>query len=277
MVTHAMEELRKNGPQNGLFQTVYHPHMRKFYGSVTLGGLGDSFFEYLLKQWLLTGKTEKIYLEMYQRSLHGIMTNLVENFDELDPPVSFIAENNNGRKIRRVQHLACFAAGMLALGEANGVSKNPLPGYEVDPKEVMKVAEQFTTACVKSYQMTKTGIGPESFQYNEKGAIYGTGYYILRPETIESLFILYRITHDKKYQEWAWEIFNNIEKHCKTNFGYSGLQNVDKPGSYNDVQESFFLAETLKYLYLIFSPENVIPLDKWVLNTEAHPLRIVNK
>jgi len=38
--------------------------------------------------------------------------------------------------------------------------------------------------------------------------------------------------------------------------------------------ESFFLAETLKYLYLIFSDDDVLPLDEWVLNTEAHPLKI---
>ena len=41
--------------------------------------------------------------------------------------------------------------------------------------------------------------------------------------------------------------------------------------------QSFFLAETLKYLYLLFSPPTVIPLDEWVFNTEAHPLRIVNR
>eukprot|EP00252_Welwitschia_mirabilis_P007296 TRINITY_DN1853_c0_g1_i3.p1 TRINITY_DN1853_c0_g1~~TRINITY_DN1853_c0_g1_i3.p1 ORF type:complete len:101 (+),score=19.16 TRINITY_DN1853_c0_g1_i3:148-450(+) len=41
------------------------------------------------------------------------------------------------------------------------------------------------------------------------------------------------------------------------------------------MMQSFFLAETLKYLYLLFSPPSVIPLDQWVFNTEAHPLKIV--
>lgn len=41
------------------------------------------------------------------------------------------------------------------------------------------------------------------------------------------------------------------------------------------MMQSFFLAETLKYLYLLFSPSSVISLDEWVFNTEAHPLRIV--
>ena len=45
-------------------------------------------------------------------------------------------------------------------------------------------------------------------------------------------------------------------------------------GEKDDMMQSFFLAETLKYLYLLFSPSTVIPLDEWVFNTEAHPVRI---
>jgi len=40
-----------------------------------------------------------------------------------------------------------------------------------------------------------------------------------------------------------------------------------------DEMESFWLAETLKYFYLLFSTPDVISLDDWVLNTEAHPFR----
>jgi mannosyl-oligosaccharide alpha-1,2-mannosidase len=45
-------------------------------------------------------------------------------------------------------------------------------------------------------------------------------------------------------------------------------------GEKDDKMQSFFLAETLKYLYLLFSPPSVISFDEWVFNTEAHPLRI---
>ena len=38
--------------------------------------------------------------------------------------------------------------------------------------------------------------------------------------------------------------------------------------------QSFFLAETLKYLYLIFCDDDVMSLDEWVFNTEAHPLPV---
>lgn len=45
----------------------------------------------------------------------------------------------------------------------------------------------------------------------------------------------------------------------------------------DNMMQSFFLAETLKYLYLLFSPPSVISLDEWVFNTEAHPLKIVSR
>jgi len=91
---------------------------------------------------------------------------------------------------------------------------------------------------------------------------------------VESLFILYRITGDKKYQEWGYKIFLAIEKYCRTESAYSGLNDVGVQNpTFNDRMESFFLAETLKYLYLLFSPTHVIPLDEFVFNTEAHPTR----
>jgi len=86
-------------------------------------------------------------------------------------------------------------------------------------------------------------------------------------------FILYRVTGDKKYQEQGWDIWQSLEKWCKTPAGYSGLYDVNSiPPTKNDGMESFFLAETLKYLYLLFSPPDLISLDTYVFNTEAHPL-----
>jgi len=275
-VTRIMKLLKKYEPEDGLYGEDFDPASGHLTGALKLGGRADSFYEYLVKQWLLTGKKEKMYLEMYQKSLYGIMTKLVDNFDSNTPPVSFIYSLNYGQKSQSVEHLACFAAGMLALGEMNDVSKLAPSKYHLNTTNVMKVAEQFGTACYLSYHNSVTGIGSESYGYDSKGIIHSNGYYILRPETVESLFYLYRITGNTKYQDYAWEIFQNIEKNCRVENGYSGLNDVNRPRSYNDNQESFFLAETLKYLYLTFSPDYVIPLDKFVFNTEAHPLRTTN-
>ena len=102
-----------------------------------------------------------------------------------------------------------------------------------------------------------------------------TRFFRLRPETIESIFYMWRITHDQKYRDWGYNIMKSIQKYCRVEYGYSGIDDVTRtpPGS-NDSMESFFLAETLKYLYLLFADDSTIPLDEFVFNTEAHPFRI---
>lgn len=99
---------------------------------------------------------------------------------------------------------------------------------------------------------------------------------LLRPETVESLFVLYRITGDEQYRQWGWDIFQSLEAHAKVaTGGYSSLHDVTKvPAPMRDKMETFFLGETLKYLYLLFSDADVLPLDKYVFNTEAHPLPV---
>jgi mannosyl-oligosaccharide alpha-1,2-mannosidase len=97
--------------------------------------------------------------------------------------------------------------------------------------------------------------------------------YILRPEAIESLFVLYRITGDKSLQDRAWQMFQAIISATRTSIAYASVNDVtfEEPELFNSM-ESFWTAETLKYFYLIFAEPDVVSLDKYVLNTEAHPL-----
>ncbi|THW93333.1 seven-hairpin glycosidase [Aureobasidium pullulans] len=98
--------------------------------------------------------------------------------------------------------------------------------------------------------------------------------YILRPEAIESVFYMYRITGDPHWREAGWQMFQAVHKYTYATYGASAIDDVTKnvPGQ-EDSEESFWLAETLKYFYLLFSQEDVVSLDEWVLNTEAHPFR----
>ncbi|KKA22569.1 Mannosyl-oligosaccharide 1,2-alpha-mannosidase [Rasamsonia emersonii CBS 393.64] len=98
--------------------------------------------------------------------------------------------------------------------------------------------------------------------------------YMLRPEAIESVFIMYRITGDKALQDAAWRMFQSIEKLARTNIAHAGIEDVRTLNTEKfDKMESFWLAETLKYFYLIFSEPSLISLDEYVFNTEAHPLK----
>ncbi|KAI1277905.1 glycoside hydrolase family 47 protein [Xylaria sp. FL0933] len=98
--------------------------------------------------------------------------------------------------------------------------------------------------------------------------------YILRPEAIESVWYMYRITGDKKWQDKGWKMFEAIVKYTATEAGNSAISNVliTDPNKLNEM-ESFWTAETLKYFYLLYSEPNLISLDNWVLNTEAHPFK----
>lgn len=102
---------------------------------------------------------------------------------------------------------------------------------------------------------------------------------ILRPEVVESLYHLYAVTKDPIYREWGWEIFEAIETYCKTEVAYGEFPNVaNVTASPRDKMESFFLAETVKYLYLLFDPETEVDiLTTHVFNTEAHPLPVFDK
>lgn len=89
---------------------------------------------------------------------------------------------------------------------------------------------------------------------------------MFRAEAIESVFILYRITGDTTLLDKAWKMFESIEKHTRTEIAHAALDDVtqEEPAQ-SDRMESFWLAETLKYFYLIFSEPELVSLDDYVL------------
>ncbi|CRK31469.1 hypothetical protein BN1708_005471, partial [Verticillium longisporum] len=98
--------------------------------------------------------------------------------------------------------------------------------------------------------------------------------YLLRPEAVESLFVLYRITGEAELQDMAWDMWRAIDKATATDGAFAALRDVTAEAPEQvDEMESFFLAETLKYFYLIFSDPTFMSLDDWVFNTEAHPFK----
>ena len=117
---------------------------------------------------------------------------------------------------------------------------------------------------------TLRGIEPEVLDYRTM-TIKSAGYQ-LRPEIIESAYYLRHATHDERYLMMGQTFFDAIIAHCRTEAGYTTLKSVVTMEK-GDLMPSYFLAETLKYLYLLFAPESALDLDKVVFNTEAHPLK----
>ena len=286
----------------------------------SLGAYVDSAYEYMPKtHQLLAGKTN-MYQEMYARALGPIKEHLLfrpmtpKNADILFAGTVKIFRRNQNELYSQMQHLSCFAGGMVAL--ASRLFSQP---SDID------VARKLVDGCIWASNIAETGIMPDSFYAIEcahandctwdehawgmgmlqknsfdekptdkqlpmderlklkaerlripKGMTALTSReYKLRPEAIESIFVLYRITGDESLRDHAWTMFQAIVKQTRTEYAFSNIEDVTKNSSKKlDKMESYWTAETLKYFYLIFSGPDVLSLDEWVFNTEAHPFRL---
>ncbi|KAJ9065421.1 hypothetical protein DSO57_1019750 [Entomophthora muscae] len=247
--------------------------------TVSFGALGDSFYEYLLKRYLLTNKTEEQYHRMYIQSITALQSNLIHKLNGPNKLTMLGERNSDGSPKRHMDHLACFVPGMLALSAVT-----------LDRPVDFEYSQELLFTCNFLYAASPTKLSPDrmtwrrSPSYGNENAFSKDGIEIqsavfpLRPETVESIFYAYRTTGNPIYRDWGWAIFKAIEKHCKVKGGYGQLRNIMQSTvsakNVEDSMESFFLAETLKYLYLLFMPPNHLDLQEYVLTTEAHPLKI---
>ncbi|GFZ04392.1 alpha-mannosidase 1 [Actinidia rufa] len=236
-------------------------------------GHGDSFYEYLLKVWIQGNKTaavkhyRPVSVNLEPKSSKYNLQFLWNSQELHHHLLRIFCEKMGNSLIDKMDELACFAPGMIALG-ASGYGPD-------DSQKFLSLAEELAWTCYNFYQSTPTKLAGENYFFNSgQDMSVGTSWNILRPETVESLFYLWRLTGNKTYQEWGWNIFEAFEKNSRIESGYVGLKDVNT-GVKDNMMQSFFLAETLKYFYLLYSPSSVIPLDEWVFNTEAHPLKIV--
>jgi len=278
-IQHVTDYVVAKQPSNGLYPNYLHPKTGQWGTAHTsVGALGDSFYEYLLKMWVFHGgrnrpgvKVDAHGRKPFDDAIGPINKKLV--FKSEKSKLTYVAESKGGRAQHKMGHLACFMGGLYGLA-----SKDAGP----NEAEYMELGEAVTNTCHEGYRRSASGIGPESMEFNSKveatAARAGERYYILRPETVEAYFYMWRLTKNQKYRDWAWEAIEAIEKHCRCGEnGYCGLKDVSSAHPVqDDVQQSFFLAETLKYLYLIWCDDEVIDLTKWVFNTEAHPVPIQN-
>ncbi|XP_013200291.2 mannosyl-oligosaccharide alpha-1,2-mannosidase IA isoform X1 [Amyelois transitella] len=265
--------LYKAEKPNDLYPNFINPRTGQWgQKHISLGALGDSFYEYLLKAWLVSGKTDNEARIMFDIAMEAALDKMLKTSPG---GLSYLAELKYGRVFEdKMDHLSCFAGGMFAL--ASTTLEN------TQSERYMDVAKKLTHTCHESYDRSETKLGPEAFRFTAaveaRAQKSNEKVYLLRPETFESYFIMWRLTKDQKYRDWGWEAVQALEKHCRVDGGYTGLVNVyhAQPQG-DDVQQSFFLAETLKYLYLLFSDDDLLPLEQWVFNTEAHPFPVKHK
>lgn len=282
----------------------------------TMGGMSDSLYEYFPKQYLLLGGLSEQYRNLYENAIepakeHLFFRPLIPQAQEI--LISGNARISSAGSIKLEpdgQHLACFAGGMVALGAkifnrtsdlevARKLVDGCIWAYDSMPTGIMPEAlrvipcsgEEDCTWDIKKWHAAikySYSANYNTLQWDVPDIIKADGLqpglakiadprYLLRPEAIESVFILYRITGDPALQEAAWRMFEAINNATRTDIAHSAIADVtipqEEPTQKLDQCESFWMAETLKYFYLIFSEPGLVSLDEYVFNTEAHPLR----
>jgi hypothetical protein len=238
----------------------------KYAKSVTFAGGSDSYYEYIIKTYLLTGQKSETLLKRHVMMVDEIKKTCV--FHSKSFNLTTVGRRDRNRIDRTIEHLATFLAGMIAIGSVKDNEK---------AAEDLNFSAVLVDSYYRLYRSFKAGIAPESFHLTEEShsIIVMDSQYHLRPETVESIYIQWKHTGDPIYRTYAWNIFRSIKKYCRTFNGYVGIYDVERPSAWKvDKQESYFLSETLKYLYLTFESSHFLSHDNWVFNTEAHPLKI---
>ncbi len=212
------------------------------------GGGIDSYYEYLLKAWLLFGDED--FRAMWESCRDALNERVAH---EVDGRLWYAQVDmlTGERTSTRFGALYAFLPGVLALGG--------------DLERAARLQESV------DHTWRTFGVEPESFDYTTM-EIVRPGYP-LRPEAIESAYYLFVLTGDESWREMGKDMVRRILAATRVEGGFAHLTDV-RTGEQNDAMESFFLAETLKYAYLIANP-SALDFDAVVFNTEAHPLRPV--
>jgi len=210
------------------------------------GGI-DSYYEYLLKSWLLFRDPD--FERMWDSSIAAVNRYLPDQ-----RATGFWyghADMNTGA--RTLTHFGALDAYFAAVLAKSG-----------DTARAGRLMQSI-------YRMWTTfGIEPEELDYVTMQPV--AAGYVLRPEALESAYYLYRITGDERYREMGRVMVDSLFHYCGVETGFTALQSVVTKERL-DQMESFFLAETLKYAYLLFAPPAVLDFDAIIFNTEAHAIR----
>jgi mannosidase alpha-like ER degradation enhancer 2 len=209
------------------------------------GGI-DSYYEYLWKCWVLFG--DKDCRDMWAASIPAVNKYLA---DEIGGELWYgHADMQTGKRTKKTYGaLDAFFPALLALSGD------------------LERARRLQASSFKMWDLH--GIEPETLDYKTMRVVAGS--YHLRPEIIESTYYLYHYTGDRAYRRMGEKMFDDFVKYCRTDAGYAALADVISKQQLDEM-ESFVLAETFKYFYLLFAPPETLKFDKVIFNTEAHPL-----
>jgi len=194
----------------GMFISPDKGHMTSTV--ITFGARVDSLYEYFLKQHLLSGQQKPVALKLYLDSMQAMISQLLVK--STPSGYTFVSELHDDKNVGKMDHLVCFVPGMLALGANASVVDEPMRTHH------MTFAKELMRTCYEFYRQTPTGLAPEIILFNNEPNVDfivdpHAHHNLLRPETVESLFVLWRTTRDPIYRQWGWEIFEAFVRYCR--------------------------------------------------------------
>ena len=215
----------------------------------------DSYYEYLLKCWLLFGDQD--CKRMWDESIVAVNRYLADNFDR--------------GASRRMKDELWYGHADMATGKRTSFTYGALDAFFPAVLALsgdVKRAQRLQESSFKMWNLH--GIEPEELDYKTMTVAHAG--YPLRPEIVESTYYLYHYTRDPKYLMMGELMFGDFVKYCRTDAGYAALKSVITKEK-SDSMQSFLFAETFKYYYLLFSPPRTLNFKQVIFNTEAHPIR----
>jgi mannosidase alpha-like ER degradation enhancer 2 len=210
------------------------------------GGI-DSYYEYLLKAWLLFRDPD--FERMWDSSLVAVDRYLA---DERAGGLWY-GHADMATGTRTAAHFGALDAFFAAVLAKSG-----------DTARAGRLMQSIFS------MWTTFGVEPEELDYRTMRPV--AAGYELRPEAIESAYYLFRLTGDGRYRDMGRVMVDSVLHYTRAATGFAALRSVETKEQ-RDRMESYFLAETLKYAYLLFAPAQALDFDAVVFNTEAHPIR----
>lgn len=202
----------------------------------------DSYYEYLVKAYVLFGNSR--FYDMFRVTSAAINKHLKTG--------------------------DWYVEGSMASGHHTHVQFNSLqafwPGLQVLVGELRSAVN--TQAKFHSLWKRYDGL-PERFVLASNSLHSSERHYPLRPEFVESTYHLYKATGNSTYLEMGKDVYNSLQTYSKVKHGYACVRNVETK-ELEDYMSSYFLAETTKYLYLLFDEDNFAHRSDMLFTTEGH-------
>ncbi|XP_065674366.1 ER degradation-enhancing alpha-mannosidase-like protein 1 isoform X2 [Hydra vulgaris] len=249
---------KQRSNETGLFGNVFDVQSGEWIGKMSGIGAGiDSFYEYLLKSYILFGekgdlaKFNSVYKDVRKHLRKGRTScNNGTGETPLHVNVHMLTGEIFNTWIDSLQ--AAFTGVQVLYGD---------------------IDEAICSHAVFYGIWQRYGALPERFNWKLRAP--DVKFYPLRPEFSESTYLLYQATKHPFYLHVGAKIMESLETHAKAICGYATLHNVETK-TLEDRMESFFLSETMKYLYLLFDFENPVNrrASDWLFSTEGHIFRI---